>query len=78
MSNKGKYIGVGVIIVIAIGILLFTNVYELATPTIEESVDSAKDAVSQVDGKDVVSGAEKVSSSIKNETSKIEVRDPFE
>ena len=60
------------------GILLFTNVYELATPTIEESVDSAKDAVSQVDGKDVVSGAEKVSSSIKNETSKIEVRDPFE
>ncbi|MFB5608561.1 MAG: hypothetical protein ACE5RG_10755 [Candidatus Nitrosomaritimum yanchengensis] len=78
MSNKGKYIGVGVIVLVAIGILLFTNIYELATPTIEKSVDSAKDAVSKVEGKDVVSGAEKVSSTIQNETAKIEVRDPFE
>lgn len=70
MSNNGNYI--------AIGILLFTNVYELATPAIEESVDSAKDAVSQVDGKDMVSGAEKVSLAIQNETAIIEVRDPFD
>ena len=78
MSNKGKYIIGGVVIVAAIGILLFTNIYELATPSIEKSIDSTKDAISQVDGKDVVSGAEKVSSSIQNETEKIEVRNPFE
>jgi hypothetical protein len=31
-----------------------------------------------VEGKDVVAGAEKVSSALKNETSKIEIKDPFE
>ena len=78
MSNKGKYIGAGVIAVAIIVVLVFTNVYDLAKPTVEQGVDSAKDAISQVDGKDVVSGAEKVSSAIKNETDKIEIKDPFE
>jgi len=78
MSNKGKYIGAGVIAVAIIVVLVFTNVYDLAKPTVEQGVDSAKDAISQVDGKDVVSGAETVSSTIKNETAKIEIKDPFE
>ena len=54
------------------------NIFELAQPTVEKSVDSAKEVVSKVEGKDVVAGAEKVSSAIKNETSKIEIKDPFE
>lgn len=78
MGNKGKYIGAGVIGVAIIVVLLFTNVYDLAKPTVEQGVDSAKDAISKVDGKDVVSGAETVSSAIKNETAKIEIKDPFE
>ena len=78
MSNKGKYIGAGVVAVAVIVVLLFTNVYDLAKPTVEQGVESAKEAVSQVDGKDVVSGAETVSSAIEKETSKIELKNPFE
>lgn len=78
MSNKGKYIGAGVIGVAIIFALLYTNIFDLAKPTVDKSVDSAKEVISKVDGKDVVSGAEKVSSAIKNETSKIKIKDPFE
>lgn len=78
MGKTAKFVGAGIIAAGIILAYLFTNIFELAQPTVEKSVDSAKDAISKVDGKDVVAGAEKVSSAIKNETSKIEIKDPFE
>lgn len=78
MGKTAKFVGVGIIAVALIAVYLYTNIFDLAKPTVEKSVDSAKDAISKVDGKDVVAGAEKVSSAIKNETSKIEIKDPFE
>jgi hypothetical protein len=78
MSNKGKYIGIGVAIVVVAFVFLYTNIFELAQPTVEQGVDSAKDAISKVEGKDVVSGAEKVSEAIQNETAKIEVKNPLD
>lgn len=77
MSKKGTYIGIGIASVAIIVIFLFTNVFELVKPTVDQSVVSAKDVISQVNGTDVVSGAELVSSSIMNETSKIETENPF-
>lgn len=77
MSKKGTYIGIGITCVAIITVFLFTNVFELVKPTVDQSVVSAKDAISQVNGADVVSGAELISSSIMNETSKIETENPF-
>ncbi|MFQ5441074.1 MAG: hypothetical protein ACE5DL_06390 [Nitrosopumilaceae archaeon] len=77
MSKKGTIIGIAVAIVAIFIVFLYTNVFELVSPTVVESVDSAKDAISQVDGSDVVEEAEKVSETIVNETSKIEIKDPF-
>ena len=77
MSKNGTYIGIGIAIVAIIAVFLFTNIFELAKPSIEQSVDSTKDAISQVQGKDVVKGAEDVYSNIQNETSKIEVKNPL-
>jgi len=78
MGKTAKFVGVGIIVAGIIFAYLYTNIFDLAQPTVEKSVDSAKDVISKVDGKDVVAGAEKVSSTIKNETSKIEIKDPFE
>ena len=78
MGNTKKIVGAGLVIVAIIAVYLYTNIFDLAKPTVEKSVDTAKDAISKVEGKDVVSGAEKVSSAIKNETSKIQIKDPFE
>lgn len=78
MGKTAKFVGAAIIAVALIAVYLYTNIFDLAKPTVEKSVDSAKDAISKVDGKDVVAGAEKVSSAIKNETSKIEIKDPFE
>lgn len=77
MSKNGTYIGIGIASVAIIVVFLFTNVFELVKPTVDQSVVSAKDVISQVNGTDVVSGAELVSSSIMNETSKIETENPF-
>ena len=77
MSKKGIIIGVAVVIIVIFVVFLYTNVFELVSPTVVDSVDSAKDALSQVDGSDVVEGAETVSEAITNETSKIEIKDPF-
>lgn len=78
MSNKGKYIGIGVAVVVVTFVFLYTNIFELAQPTVEQGVDSAKDVISKVEGKDIVKGAEKVSETIKNETAKIEVKNPLD
>lgn len=77
MSKNGKYIGIGIASVAIITVFLFTNVFDLAKPTVEEYVVSVKEDISQVDGADVVSGAESVSSSITDETSKIKIKNPF-
>jgi hypothetical protein len=77
MSKKGTYIGIGIALVAIAAVFLYTNIFELAKPTVEQSVVSAKDVISKIEGKDVVSGAETVSSSIMNETSKIEVTNPL-
>jgi hypothetical protein len=77
MSKKGTYIGIGIALVAIAAVFLYTNIFELAKPTVEQSVVSAKETISQIDGKDVISGAETVSSSILNETAKIEVTNPL-
>ena len=77
MGKKGIYVGIAIVIVVIIIIFLYTNIFELIKPTVDQSVESAKDVISQVNGTDVVSEAEKVTSSIVNETSKIEIKDPF-
>jgi hypothetical protein len=76
MSKKGAAIGIGVAIVAIILIAFYTNIFELARPTVEKSINSTKDLVSKVQGKDVVAGSEKVSSAIQNETSKIKIKNP--
>lgn len=77
MSKKGTYVGIAVAIIAIIVVFLYTNIFELVSPTVADSVDSAKDAISKVDGSDVVEGAEKVSEVIVNETSKIKIKDPL-
>ena len=77
MSKKGVGIGIAVAVIAVVVLFLYTNVFELVSPTVVDTVDSAKDAISQVDGSDVVEGAEIVSEKIVNETSKIEINDPF-
>ena len=78
MGTTGKFVGVGLVVVAIIAVYLYTNIFDLAKPTVEKSVDKAKEVISKVDGEDVISGAEKVSSAIKNETSKIQIKDPFD
>jgi len=43
---------------------------------VESSVDTAKDAISKVDGKDVVEKVEEASNKIKEVTEKIKITDP--
>ncbi|MDX1440954.1 MAG: hypothetical protein R3237_00665 [Nitrosopumilaceae archaeon] len=78
MGKTVKFVGAGIIGIVIILAYFYTNIFDLAQPTVEKSVNSAKDVISKVDGKEVVDGAEKISSAIKNETSKIEIKDPFE
>lgn len=78
MSTKGTVIGIIIAIVIIAGMLTYTNIYDLVKPSIELSVDTTKDAISNVDGQDVVEKAEEVSSIIKNVTDKIKVTNPLE
>ena len=77
MVQKGTLIGIGVALVAAAIIFTFTNIFELAKPTVEQSVDTAKEEIAKVEGKDVVKGAEIVSEHILNETSKIEIKNPL-
>ena len=74
--NKGAAIGFGIAIIAVILIAYYTNIFELAKPGVDKTISSTKDAVSQVQGKDVVAGSEKVTSDIKNETAKIKIKNP--
>ncbi|AFS80559.1 hypothetical protein NKOR_03325 [Candidatus Nitrosopumilus koreensis AR1] len=77
MSKSRNFIGIGIASVAIIMVFLFTNIFDLAEPAVGQYVVSAKENVSQVDGEDVVSGAELLSSSIANETSKIKIQNPL-
>ena len=75
---KGIIIGIIISIIVVGGILLYTNALDVLKPEIESSVDTAKDAISKVDGTDVVEKAEEVSNKIKDVTEKIKVTNPLE
>lgn len=74
--NKGAAIGFGIVIIAVILIAYYTNIFELAKPGIDKTISSTKEVVSKVQGKDVVTGSEKVTSDIKNETAKIKIKNP--
>ncbi len=78
MSIKGAATGIVITVVVIIGIALYTNIYELARPTVETSINSTKNTVSKVQGKDVVSKAEEITSDIQNVTSQIKIKNPLE
>lgn len=75
---KGITIGIIISIIVVGGILLYTNTLDVLKPEIESSVDTAKEAISKVDGNDVVEKAEEVSNKIKDVTEKIKVTNPLE
>lgn len=77
MSKKGILIGIVIGAVAIVGVIVYTNIDELARPSVESSIDKVKEAASKVQGKDVVSKAEEVASQVKNVTSKIEVQNPL-
>lgn len=63
-------------ITIAVLILTYTNTFEVLKPEVESSIDTAKDAISKVDGKEVVEKAEETTEKIKAVTEKIKITDP--
>jgi uncharacterized membrane protein YgaE (UPF0421/DUF939 family) len=69
-------IGIGIAISVIVVVFLFTNIFDLAKPEVEKSINSTKEVASKVQGKDVVSGAETLSSSIQNITSQIKIKNP--
>jgi uncharacterized membrane protein YukC len=77
MTSSGMYIGIGIALFIIVIVFLFTNIFDLAKPKVEKIVNTAKEGISKVDGKDVISGAKNVSSEILNETSKIVIKNPI-
>jgi len=77
MPSSGMYIGIGIVLFIIVIVFLFTNIFDLAKPQVEKIVDTAKQGISKGEGKDVISGVEKVSSEILNETSKIVIKNPL-
>jgi hypothetical protein len=72
----GLAIKVGIVIVVLVAIYFFTNIFELARPGVEKSLNSTKEAASKVQGKEVVSEVENLSSSIHNITSQIKIKNP--
>lgn len=74
---KGIIIGI-IVVAVAIGmILIYTNAYDVLKPEVEPVVDTAKDAISQVDGDDVVEKAGEVTDKIKETTDKIKIINPL-
>jgi len=74
--SKGAVIGFGIAIVAIILVAYYTNIFELAKPGVDKTISSTKEVVSKIQGKDVVTGSEKVTSDIKNETSQIKIKNP--
>ncbi len=75
---KGIIIGV-IVAAVTIGLILtYTNTYDVLKPEVEPGVDTAKDAISKIDGDDVVEKAGEVTDKIKDVTGKIKVNNPLE
>ena len=75
---KGIIIGI-IVTVIAIGLILtYTNTYDVLKPEVEPVIDTTKDAISKVDGDDVMDKADEITGKIKNVTSKIKVNNPLD
>ena len=75
---KGIIIGI-IVVAIAIGLILaYTNTYDVLKPEVEPVVENARDAISRVDGEDVVEKAGEVTDKIKDVTDKIKVNNPLE
>jgi len=75
---KGIIIGIIIGVIAISGVVLYTNTLDVLKPEIESSVKTAKDAISRVDGDDVVEKAEEVSNKIKDVSEKIKVTNPLE
>lgn len=74
---KGIIISI-IVVAIAIGLILtYTNTYDVLKPEVDPVVDTTKDAISKVDGDDVVEKAEEVTEKIKETTDKIKVTNPL-
>ena len=63
--------------VVMVGMALYTNILQVARPEIETSINYAKDTISKVQGKDVVSKAEEISSSVKSAIAKVKIQNPL-
>jgi hypothetical protein len=77
MSKGGAAIGIGIAVIAIIVISLFTNIFELARPSVEKVINSTENAASNVQGKDVVEQVKTVSSDVQNITSQIKVKNPY-
>ena len=76
----GKSVLIGIAIVVAIGVVLyFTNIYDLARPAVEKTINSTENVASSVTvkGKDVVSEIKTVSNNVQNVTSQIKIKNPL-
>ena len=76
----GKSVLIGIAIVVAIGVVLyFTNIYDLARPAVEKTINSTENVASSVTvkGKDVVSEIKTVSNNVQNVTSQIKIKNPY-
>ena len=78
MGKSG--VAIGIVIIAAIGAALyFTNISDLARPTVEKTINSTEKMASNVTvkGKDVVSEIKSVSENVQNITSQIKIKNPY-
>jgi hypothetical protein len=77
MSAKTIGIIVGSFAACIIVIAIFTNIFDLARPTVDKYINTTENEASKVQGKDVVAGAKNVTSDIKYVTSQIKIKNPY-
>ena len=77
MGKAGLAIGIAIGIVVIVVIAYYTNIWDIAKPQVEKSINYTKEEASKVQGKDVVSGAETVTSAVQNITSQIKIKNPL-
>ena len=78
MSQGGAAIFIALIVAIGAA-LYFTNIFDLARPVVEKTLNSTENAASSVTvkGKDVVSEIKTVSDNMQNITSQIKIKNPY-
>ena len=77
MSASGIAIGIVIGVAVMVGMALYTNILQVARPEIETSINYAKGTIFKVQGKDVVSKAEEISSSVKSVIAKVKIQNPL-